>query len=327
VALVSGDAAKAATVASQYGIDSKNIYDYTTYDRMADNKAIDAVYIILPNGMHHEFTIRAARAGKHVLCEKPMANSARECEEMIDACRKANRKLMVAYRIQYEPHNRTLMKWIRDKQYGKVKLLELFNGQHIGDPAQWRLNKKLAGGGSLPDVGIYCLNTCRFLLGEEPDAVFGNIYSTPGDARFKEVEESVAFQLHFPSGIMANCMTSYGVHMSRRYRAFTDKGTWLGMDPAYGYSGIKMELSQAKEKLEWRAQPSMMEKNQFALEMDHFSQCITENTLPYTPGEEGLQDMKIIEAIYRSAREGKLITLDKIDKNDAFRGNPPKEEA
>jgi predicted dehydrogenase len=326
VALVSGDAKKATTVADQYGINPKNIYDYKTFDRIADNKEIDAVYIILPNGMHHEFTIRAAQAGKHVLCEKPMANSARECEAMIEACRKADRKLMVAYRIQYEPYNRIVMDWVRKKEYGKVKLVELFNGQNIGDPTQWRLKKSLAGGGALPDVGIYCLNTCRFLLGEEPEAVFGHVYSTPGDARFKEVEETVAFQLHFPSGIRASAMTTYGAHMCRRYRLLTDGGAWFGMEPAFAYKGLKVEMSQAKGKLEWKQSPSMFEKNQFALEIDHLSQSIMNNTTPYTPGEEGLQDQKIIEAIYRSASEGKLVTLERITKTDAFRGKQPEEE-
>ena len=147
VALVSGDAKKAGIVAEQYGIDPKNIYNYQNFDRIADNKEIEAVYIILPNSMHHEYTIRAAKAGKHVLCEKPMANTVKECEEMIEACRKADRKLMIAYRIQYEPYNRIVQGWVRSKEYGNVKLIELYNGQNIGDPTQWRLKRSLAGGG------------------------------------------------------------------------------------------------------------------------------------------------------------------------------------
>jgi predicted dehydrogenase len=326
VALVSGDPQKASIVAQQYGINPRSIYDYKNFDDIANNKEVDAVYIILPNGMHHEYTIRAARAGKHVLCEKPMANTVKECEEMVDACEKAQKKLMVAYRIQYEPYNRIVQDWVRSREYGNVKIMEFYNGQHIGDPSQWRLKKSLAGGGSLPDVGIYCLNTCRFLIGEEPEAVFGAVYSTPGESKFKEVEETVLFQLHFPGGIRANCVTTYGAHMSRRYRAFTDKGTWFGMDPAFAYKGLQIEFSQAKGKLEWKQHPSMFEKDQFALELDHFSECIAQNKKPYTPGEEGLQDQKIIEAIYRSAREGKLVTLDKYAGLDVFRGEKPKDE-
>ncbi|MEO7988932.1 MAG: Gfo/Idh/MocA family oxidoreductase [Chryseolinea sp.] len=326
VALISGDEGKAGIVADQYGIDSKNIYNYNSFDRIKDNKEIDAVYIVLPNSMHHEFTIRAANAGKHVLCEKPMANSVKECEEMISACAKANKKLMIAYRIQYEPNNHLIMNWVRNKEYGNAKLLELYNGQNIGDPSQWRLKKSLAGGGSLVDVGIYCLNTCRFLLGEEPESVFGKMYSTPGDNRFKEVEESVLFQLHFPSGVMANCITTYGAHMNRRYRVFTDKGSWFGMDPAFSYRGVKIESAQAKGKLEWKQSPTMEEKNQFALEIDHLSQSILNNTIPFTKGEEGFQDQKIMEAIYMSANEGRIINLEKISGKDIFRGNKPAEE-
>jgi predicted dehydrogenase len=326
VALVSGDLKKAGQVAKQYGINTESVYNYEDFDRIADNKEIEAVYIILPNSMHHEYTIRAAKAGKHVLCEKPMANTSKEAQEMIDACKRADRKLMIAYRIQYEPYNRIVQGWVRSREYGNIKLMELYNGQNIGDPSQWRLKRSLAGGGSLMDVGIYCLNTARFLIGEEPEAVFGSSYSTPADSRFKEVEETMLFQLHFPGGVRANCMTTYGAHACRRYRAFTDKGAWFGMDPAFSYKGLQVELSQAKGNLEWKQNPSMVEKNQFAIEMDHFSECIRENKQPYTPGEEGMQDNKIMEAIYKSAAEGKVIELEKHTGLDKFRGEKPKEE-
>lgn len=326
VALVSGNAEKAGIVARQYGIQPKNIYNYQNFDQIKNNPEIDAVYIVLPNSMHEEFVVRAAQAQKHVLCEKPMATSSKEAQRMIDACNKANKKLMIAYRIQYEPHNRMAMQWVRNKQYGTVKLIEAHNSQNQGDPSQWRLKKALAGGGSMPDIGLYCLNTSRFLTGEEPESVFASIYSTPNDERFREVEESVLFQLHFPGGTMANCSTSYGVHESRRYRCHADKGGYFGLDPAFSYKGLQMEVSQAIGKNEWKQHPSLDEKDQFALELDHMSQCIQQNKTPYTPGEEGLQDHRIMEAIYQSAKEGKLVKLDKIDKPDAFRGTPPKDE-
>ncbi|WP_374164022.1 Gfo/Idh/MocA family protein [Arcticibacter sp. MXS-1] len=324
-ALVSGDAAKAAKVAGQYGIDPKNIYNYQNYDNIRNNPEIDAVYIVLPNSMHAEFTIRAAKAGKHVLCEKPMANSSKEAREMIDACKAAGKKLMIAYRIQYEPHNRLAKKWTREKKYGTVKIIEAVNTQNIGDPAQWRLNKKLAGGGALPDIGIYCLNTIRFLLGEEPVEVQGSVYSSPGDPRFKEVEEAVLWQMKFPSGVQANCTTSYGVHQARRYRCYADQGGWFGLDPAFAYERLQMEVSQAQDKMEVKQSPSLTEENQFALEIDHFSDCIMQNKQPYTPGEEGLQDHLIIEAIYESARAGRPVKLEKATRLDATRGPEPKE--
>ena len=323
VALVSGDAAKAAKVADQYGIAAKNIYNYQNFDNIKDNPEIDVVYIVLPNSMHEEFVIRAAKAGKQVLCEKPMADSSAAAQRMIDACKKANRLLMIAYRIQYEPNNNQMKEWTRNKQYGKVRLMEMNNSQNIGDPTQWRLKKKLSGGGSLPDIGLYCLNTARFLTGEEPEWVMASTHSMEGDTRFAEVEEAVMFQLRFPSGTVVNASCSYGVHQNRSYKCLADNGGWFGMDPAFAYNGLKAEASQAKDKTEWKSNPTMEAKNQFALEMDHFSMCVMNNEKPFTPGEEGLQDHKLMEAIYQSAKEGKAVKLERITTIDTFRGTPP----
>ena len=326
VALVSGDAGKAANVAAQYGLNPKNIYNYQNYDTIKDNKDVQAVYIVLPNGMHEEFVIRSAKAGKHVLCEKPMATSSKEAQNMIDACKAASVKLMIAYRIQYEPKNKFVKEWVRSKEKGNTKLIEMVNTQNIGDPTQWRLNKKLAGGGSLPDIGLYCLNTARYLLGEEPVWVKATTYSTPNDPRFKEVEEVVLWQMGFPSGALANCSTSYGVHETRRYKCVTDKGASMGLNPAFPYKGLMIEGEYAEGKNLFRHYPAIPDHDQFAPQMDHFAECITKNQTPFTPGEEGLQDHKIMEAIYQSAKEGKRIDLEHVDKLDAFRGTPPKSE-
>lgn len=326
VALVSGDAAKAAKVADQFGINPKNIYNYQNFDTIKNNPEIQAVYIVLPNGMHEEYTVRAAKAGKHVLCEKPMANSSEQAKRMVDACEKAGKKLMIAYRIQYEPKNALMKDWTRDKKYGKVKLIDAVNTQNTGDPKQWRLKKALSGGGALPDIGLYCLNTVRYLLGEEPEWVNATTYSTPGDPRFTEVEEAVLWQMGFASGSLANCSTSYGVHETRMYTCMTDKGAKFGLNPAFSYKGLKAEASVVEGKNEFTHAPQMEDKDQFALEMDHFAQCIIKDQKPYTPGEEGLQDMMIMEAIYKSAKEGRVVKLDKVDKLDAFRGTPPKSE-
>ena len=326
VALVSGDAAKAASVAQQYGIPPANIYNYQNFDNIKNNKDVRAVYIVLPNSMHEEFTVRAANASKHVLCEKPMATSSKGAQNMINACKAANVKLMIAYRIQYEPKNKFVKDWVRSKERGNTKLIELVNTQNIGDPAQWRLHKSLAGGGSLPDIGLYCLNTSRYLLGEEPLWVNATTYSTPNDPRFKEVEEAVLWQMGFPDGALVNCTTSYGVHETRRYKCASDKGASMGLDPAFPYQGLMIEGEYAEGKNLYKHHPAIPDKDQFALEMDHFAQCVVNNQMPYTPGEEGLQDHKIMEAIYQSAREGKRVSLEHIDKIDAFRGTPPKGE-
>ena len=324
VALVSGDAVKAAKVAAQYGIKPANIYNYQNFDDIKNNKDIQAVYIVLPNGMHEEFTIRAAKAGKHVLCEKPMANSSKEAQNMIDACKKANVKLMIAYRIQYEPKNGFVKNWVRNKEKGNTKIIEMVNAQNTGDPKQWRLNKKLAGGGALPDIGLYCLNTARFLLGEEPSWVNATVYSTPGDERFKEVEEAVLWQMGFPGGALVNCTTSYGAHDSKRYHCITDQGALMGLDPAFPYKGLMIQGEYAEGMKLFKHYPAMEDKDHFASEMDHFAESVQKNQTPFTPGEEGLQDQKIMEAIYQSGKEGKRIDLEKITTIDTFRGTAPK---
>jgi predicted dehydrogenase len=325
VALVSGNMEKAKKVAMQYDVPQKNLYTYQNFDDIKNNPEIDAVYIVLPNSMHEEFVVRAAKAGKHVLCEKPMASSSKEAENMINACKKAGKKLMIAYRIQYEPNNRQMKEWTRQRKFGKVKVITSTNVQNIGDPNQWRLKRALSGGGSLPDIGLYDINTNRYLLGEEPHLVNASIYTTPNDPRFKEVEETVMFQMFFPSGTVANNTCSYGVHDSKHYRCFADNGGWFGLDPAFSYNGLTPEASHAEGKVEHKMTPKLQEKNQFALEIDHFSECVIENKTPFTPGEEGLQDHKIMEAIYESARTGKPVKLERIEKLDAFRGTPPKE--
>jgi predicted dehydrogenase len=323
VALVSGDRAKALKVAHQYGIPESAVLDYKEYDKLAQMPEVQAVYIALPNSMHAEYTIRAAKAGKHVLCEKPMANSVAECQQMIDACRKAGKKLMIAYRSQYESNDRALVKMIRDKKLGTLKEFISVNSQNMGDPEHWRLKRALAGGGALPDVGLYCLNAARFLSGEEPVEVMGNVWSTPGDARFREVEESCQFVLRFPSGFIASCSTSYAAHKSQMFR-LNGADAWAELNPAYAYSGIKLKVSRVVDGKEQTSEVQAEDKNQFAAELDHFAQCIQQNREVHTPGEEGLQDQRIMEAIYESARTHRPV---KLKAPGRTRGPAPQEES
>ena len=187
VALVSGDRDKARKIAAQYGIKESSLYDYSTYDQIAQNPDVKVIYIVLPNSLHAEYVVRGAKAGKHILCEKPMATTARDCERMIAACKAANVKLMIAYRSQYEPYDRALIKMIRGGKLGKLKQFVSTNSQNQGDPTQWRLKKALAGGGCMPDVGVYCLNAARFLSNEEPYEIQANVVQNKEDARFPEV--------------------------------------------------------------------------------------------------------------------------------------------
>lgn len=308
VALVSGDRGKALKLARQYGIREEAIYDYTTYDRLADNPDVQVIYIVLPNSMHKEFTVRGARAGKHVLCEKPMANSVADCQAMIDACRKADRKLMIAYRSQYESNDRALIKMVQEKKLGTLREFVSGNSQNQGDPNQWRLKRAMAGGGPLPDVGIYCINAARFLSGEEPIEVIGHTYVTPGDVRFLEVEESVHFILRFPSGFTATCIASYSSHNAKFLR-LQGSQAWAEMNPAYAYTGIKLRTGRFQDGHETVEEFAIESGDQFAKEMDHMAQCVRENRVPHTPGEEGMQDIRLVQAIYQSAREGRPVKL------------------
>ncbi len=303
-ALVSGDPDKAGKLAARYGVDPKNIYNYANYDSVRENPAVDVIYIALPNGMHAEYTIRGARAGKHILSEKPMANTPRDCEEMIDASRKAGRKLMVAYRVRYEPFNQAMIKLAGSRDLGAIKVIVSDHGFNIGDPAQWRLKKDLAGGGSLMDIGIYALQATRYITGEEPVEVNAMQYSTPGDPRFKEVEETVNFQLRYPSGVLAQCTSSYGYSGQNRYRVVTERG-WFELEPATSYTNLKMRVGRAGS-IEERTMPQI---DHFAAEMDHFSDCIMNAKEPLTPGQEGLRDLRIMMAIYEAARSGRTVRL------------------
>jgi predicted dehydrogenase len=323
IALVSGTPDKLKATAAHYDVPEKNLYSYETYDRLRDNPEVEIIYIVLPNSMHREYTVRGAQAGKHILCEKPMATTVKECEEMITACRGADRKLMIAYRMQYEPYNREIIRMARAAELGALQSFTSENCQTQGDPTQWRLKKAMAGGGALPDIGLYCLNASRYITGEEPIGIIGHTYSTPGDPRFREVEEAVAFTLQFPNGAVANCFTSYGAHRSQRYRVGFADG-WIDLDPAYPYQGQRMRVAKkASAQAEEIAERQLEQKNQFALEMDHMAQCVRQNRPPRTPGEEGMQDHRIMAAIYESAREGKLIKFPPVAGKDAFRGPAP----
>ena len=304
VAFVSGHSDKANKLALRYGVNPKNIYNYQNYDTIRDNPEVDVIYIVLPNGMHAEYTVRGHQAGKHVLSEKPMANTPAECQQMIDAARKANRKLMIAYRCRYEPYNQEAIRIARSGEMGPTQMILADTGFKISDPSVWRLHKQLAGGGSMMDIGIYALNASRYLTGEEPTELEAMIYSTPGDPRFQEVEEHVAFQLRFPSGILANCSSSYGYFHQSHFRVMGTEAR-LVMDPATWYSGLRMY----KERDNIIENIDLPVVDHFAAEMDHMSDCVMQNKEPLTPGEEGLRDITLIQAIYRSAQNREVVKL------------------
>ncbi len=296
-ALVSGHRDKAERIAAEYGISSSSIYSYEDFDRIAENKNVQAVYVALPNSMHAEYTIRAAKAGKHVLCEKPMAISVSECEEMIAACKRANVKLMIAYRCHYEPTNLRAIELIRTGKVGQVQVIESAFGFDIKQ-GEWRLNKKLAGGGPLFDVGIYALNACRYLTGEEPKEIAAFSSVIDHDGRFNEVEENVTWTMRFPSGIVTSCSTTYGAPMAGYFRVHGSKG-WFEVDEAFSYEGLHLRGDLSGTEID---EPNTArDPSQFRAEAEHFSHCIQNGLEPESPGEEGLRDMRYITQIYKSA--------------------------
>jgi predicted dehydrogenase len=302
-ALVSGHRDKAERIAQQYGVPTSSIYNYEDMDRFRDNKSVDAVYVALPNSMHAEYTIRSAKAGKHVLCEKPMATTVDECQQMIAACKAANVKLMIAYRLHYDPLHLKAVQMIKDGLIGNVHTINGAFGFN-GPKGEWRLTRKLGGGGSLVDLGIYVLNASRYLTGEEPNEFHG-IMSTPDkDGRF-EVDENVSWVMKFPSGALCAGSSSYGTQMPGYLKVFGTQGV-IDFNPAFNYDGLKMRAvygggaGKAPTTVEEESQDR--DPVEFARESDFFSQCILNNTaVGNSDGEEGLRDMRYIDAIYKSA--------------------------
>jgi len=241
--------------------------------------------------------MRAARAGKHVLCEKPMSCTVAEAEAMIAACKANNVKLMIAYRCHYEPTNLKAIKLIRDGALGQVQAIESSFGFNIR-AGEWRINKKLAGGGPLYDVGIYSLNACRYLTGEEPEHISAYVSTIDKDGRFNEVEENTSWTMRFPSGITASCLTTYGANMAGYYKVYGSKG-WLQVDQAFVYEGLRLRGEFGGTKID-ELNPAK-DPSHFQAEADHFSHCVQNGLEPQSPGEEGLRDMRYIHEIYRSA--------------------------
>ncbi|WP_064198536.1 MULTISPECIES: Gfo/Idh/MocA family protein [Emticicia] len=300
-AIVTGSPAKAEEWSKKYNLPKESVYNYQNFDEIAKNKAVDIVYVVLPNSLHPEFVIRAAKAGKHVMCEKPMANSVAECEAMIKACKEAGVQLGIGYRMHFEPHTQEIMRIGQKKEKGNVRFIQTNFGFTIGDPTQWRLKKAMAGGGPLMDVGIYCVQASRYVTGEEPLWVTAQFGPITDKERFKDVEESVSWQMEFPGGTIVNGFTSYKSNIEQLYVS-ADKG-WVQLSPAYSYGPIKGSTNDGSLKLPVvHHQTVMMEAicKEF-IETGKFPSHID--------GEEGKRDMKILMAIYEAAQTGKKISL------------------
>jgi predicted dehydrogenase len=299
--IITGTPSKAEIWKKKYNISSANIYNYQNFDSIAGNKDIDLVYVVLPNSMHKEYVLRAAKAGKHAITEKPMANSAKDCEEMIKACKDANVQLGVGYRLHYEPYNMEMKRLGQEKVFGPVRLMETSLGYKVDDPNQWRLHKALSGGGPLMNLGVYCLQASRYIMGEEPVSVTAQFNPVINKVLFSEVEASITWQLNFPSGAVCNSTSSYTANIDRLFAA-ADNG-FFELAPAISYGPFKGRTSKGDLHF-----PDI---NQQTAQLDGIGKILLENKpLPsHISGEEGWKDMKVIDAIYEAARTGTKISL------------------
>ena len=303
--LVSGNPEKAARIAAAYGIDGRHVYSFDGFDAIAEDGAIDVVYVITPNALHEDLVIRALGAGKHVMVEKPMATTAAACERMIAAAEAAGRKLMVAYRAHFEPHNLRAKEMMDAGELGAVNFIDAYTHRplDVSRPRdQWRVRRDLAGGGSLPDIGIYALNGAIFYLGEAPVALAAQVQSPPGDPRFAEVEDVCAVQARFPSGAVAHLSSSYTTP-ANRISIFGDRAL-ATLSPATAYHGNNLTVTEGgtTRQITTDAQSDV----QFRREMDHLSEAIMTGGEVRTPGAMGLRDLRLIEAIYEAARRRRV---------------------
>ena len=299
--IVTGTPSKASRWMSQYGIPGEHVYNYENFDSIAGDDAIDAVYVVLPNSMHAEYAIRAAQAGKHVICEKPMGISVAECDAIIKACEVAGVKLGMGYRLHSEPYTQEVKRLVREKTFGEVRYV-MGEAAYIsrGNPDQWRLDKVLSGGGALMNMGVYAIQSCIYGCGRNPVAVSAQEFSTRPEY-FKDTDETILAQLTFPGGVVGSVMTSHNANANRMY-ASCDSG-WFELQPANNYGPLSGRTSDGPIQFPHESQQK--------LQMDDFARHVLEGAPNLAPGEMGRRDMIIVEAIYRSIREGgRTIPLD-----------------
>jgi len=309
---ISDDPEKIEKLSKEYKVE--NSWTYAEFDKALKSKTFDALYVALPNDMHKEFVIRAANAGIHVLCEKPMAITSGDCQEMIDAAAKNKVKLMIAYRLHFEECNMQAVDIIHKGIIGQPKF---FNSTFTLQVREGNIRTQSEhGGGPLNDIGIYCINAARYLFREEPHAVLASTVKS-SDPRFAEIEETLCATMFFSNAKIASFVCSFGAFQVQRFEVVGTDGV-IAMDPAYEYSeGLKYTL-KTKDK---ETEHSVPKRDQFAPELLHFAQCILENKDPRPSGEEGFNDLKVIEAIRESCKTGQIVKIEgsseKSSKPDA----------
>ncbi|PKD15917.1 glucose-fructose oxidoreductase [Salegentibacter salinarum] len=295
--IVTGSPSKEKAWKKKYKLPDSNIYNYENFDEIAGNEDIDIVYVVLPISMHKEFTIRAAKAKKHVICEKPMALNAEEAQQMVKACKDNGVLLAIGYRLHFEPFNQRVMELGQQEVFGKVKSIKAVDNSNMtgGSLDLWRLDKERAGGGPLMDLGIYCVQAAIYTMGKPPVAVRAKFGEVTHPAYFRDVEQSITWEMEFDEGVVANCEASYADEEEKNSLSGKAEDGWWKLEPAYSYEGKKGETSNGKMEF-----PNIYEQ---VKQMDAQAESFRNNQNPKTPGEMGLRDMKILMAIYNSAKK------------------------
>jgi predicted dehydrogenase len=303
VGVISGSPEKVKDWQAKYSIPDKNVYNYDNFEEIKNNPDIDAIYVIVPNFLHKPYVLRAAKTGKFLISEKPLGLNAKEGQEMVDGCKKAGVKLLVGYRLHFEPKNLEIIGMRNAGEFGKIKYFTGNGGFRIGDPTQWRLDKTKSGGGSMMDIGIYAVNGVRYMVGEDP--IWVTAQETKTDpVKFKEgVEETITFQFGFPGGATASCLSTYSMNYVDRFLLIGEKG-YAELNPANGYGPLKGKTHKGDLKA---VSPPMQQ----TLQMDEMAAIFLEGKTPIVPlnGEEGVKDLKIIDAVYAAVKSGKRIPL------------------
>lgn len=295
--LISGTPQKLNDWSAKYNVPEQNCYNYDTFDAIKDNPDIDAVYIITPNALHHGQALRVAAAGKHVICEKPIALNALEAREMVDACKKANVHLLVGYRMRFEPNTLEIVRMRTSGELGKIMFFQGLSGFRIGDPNQWRLDKALAGGGAMMDIGVYSVNGSRYMIGEDPEWVTAQETKTDPNKFGEGVDETITFQFGFPSGATASCLSTYNMNHLDRFFLTGEKG-FAELWPATGYGPIRGRTNQGALEI-----PHITHQT---IQMDEMAAIILDGKQPTLPvdGADAVKDMAIVDAIYKACQSG-----------------------
>ncbi len=307
-AIVSGDEVKLAKLGARYDVGSRHRYAYEDYNELLGDDLVDAVYIAVPNHLHHDYVVRSAEAGLHVLCEKPLAVRSEQCREMVEACDDHDVLLMTAYRLHFETANMEAVNTARRGELGNLRFFQASFSQNVAG-GDVRLMPIDQGGGTIYDMGVYCINAARYLFGSDPTEVVAMSESKPGDRRFSDCDEMTGAILRFPDGRLASLTTSFGAHHTSTYRLVGDHGEII-LDPAFEYAS---NLSYEVHSGDTRRSQTLEKRDQFGPELVYFSTCIEQGSLPEPDGYEGWGDVQIIEAIYQSAQSGEPVSVDVVE--------------